>query len=199
MAQYFVALGICFLLAGCSGGGGGGDGSASTATTTSPGSGQVVVAPAAKAPLIHVGICDVSSGPSGGMAGTGSASLEPAVCPFSQAFAGNLSGLTAALVEAVWVPGATVTGAGLIIQSDQCNQSTSIDASGVHQGMCDHGTAAGSSPLSLLLTAEVLEVAGGDDLAASLIPDGVSTSQAFTVYVSLFAGLVPSGYTAIPA
>jgi hypothetical protein len=151
-------------------------------------------------PAVYTGVCQATGGISYGIPGFGG-NGQPAVCPFSQAKSGDLSGLRAAVVEVVWTPGATVTGAQLIIQSDSCWQGMAIGASGtLEQGMCDEGNVQGTSgPLRVDLDGDAIQRRGNDNLTAMVLAHGVTAGQAFTIYVTLFEGVAPSGFSAIPA
>lgn len=179
------------LLAGCSGGDPTPSASVGSATVTTP-----APPPPPLPPAILVGVCETTSGLSYGLMGLTYNSLQPAQCPLSVAKGGDLAGLQSGLIEVVWTPGATVTGAGMILESDQCRSRTNVGVDGVQQEQCNHGLTNGPSPLVLNVPFEVLN-SGMQNLTVSVLPEGASASQAFTVYVSLFEGIAPPGYTAI--
>jgi hypothetical protein len=147
---------------------------------------------------VYAGVCESTSGISYGALGLTYNSLQPAMCPFSSAREGDLSALSGALIEVVWIPSATVTGGGMILESDHCKSRGYVDAGGYHQETCNWGTAHGTSPLRFEVSKDVLDAAGNDNLTVLALPEGASTSQAFTIYVTLFEAAIPSGFTAIP-
>jgi len=182
------------VLAGCSS-----PPAAEPAPTSTSASLSSAPAPTPALPAVFVGHCDVSSGIAYGT-GPAVGSSQPASCPFSAAGAGDFLNFTAAVVEAVWSPGASVTGADLIVQSDTCYSSIGADSSGVHDSQCNIGTAQGStSPLRIEIAADLLRQYARTNMTAEAIPQGVSTAQPFTIYITLFEGPMPAGYSAIPA
>jgi hypothetical protein len=189
------ALVAALLLAGCSGS----DPAPSAAVV--PASATTSAAPVAPPPpAIVTGACEATSGLSYGALGLTYNSLEPAECPFATAQAGDLSGFAAALIEVVWTPAnAAMTGAGLLVESDTCHSRATVDASGYHQEQCNHGLArSATSPMVLALGSDVLAAAGAHNLTVTVLPEGASASQAFTIHVTLFEAVPPPGYTAVP-
>jgi hypothetical protein len=159
-----------------------------------------VAPPAMHLFTIHSGRCEATSQLSFGVPQLTENSLGDAECPFSSALPGDLSAFKVGLVEAVWVPGPSVTGAEIFVQSDHCKSEGSIDASGYHQTQCSYGQAfSATSPLRFEIVQETFGQGGADNLTANLLPTGASTSQAFNIYVTLFEGPVPEGYSAIGA
>jgi hypothetical protein len=131
-----------------------------------------------------------------GVGGSG----EPAECPFAAALEGDLSALRGAVVEIVWTPGPTMTGAQLLIQSDSCWQGTRLGAAGPESSACDQGNLQGTtSPLRFEVTQADLAEYGRDNLTAMVLAHGATASQAFTFYVTLFEATPPAGFTAMPA
>jgi len=157
-------------------------------------------APAPRLPAVYHGTCEVSSGVSYGAAGTGG-TAQPAYCPFRSALSGDLSNLSAALVEVVWLPSSpTVTGATALVQSDHCHASVGVDSGGVHDEQCNEGATQGSTgPLRIEVPRELLGEYGNDNMTVEAFAQGASTGQAFTIYVTLFEAAMPDGYTAVPA
>ncbi len=193
-ARWACALAL-LLLAGCSG-----SPPAPQAGSAAPTFTQSTVPPPPPPPQVFVGVCEVTAGVSYGALGLTYNSIAPASCPFSQAKPGDLSNLSAAILEVVWTPAApSTTGAGLIVESDNCQSRFEVDASGPHQEQCNWGTAHGAaSPLVVRLDQPVFGAAGDQNLTVLVLPEGVTVSQPFTVYVSLFEAQPPDGYTAIP-
>lgn len=162
---------------------------------------QSTLPPPTPPPQVFVGICEVTAGVSYGALGLTYNSMQPGACPFSAAREGDLSDLTAGLIEVVWAPASpTTTGAGLLVESDDCRSRFSIDASGPHQESCSWGTArAEQSPLSFLVEQPAFGAAGDQNLTVLVLPEGLTLSQPMTIYVSLFEAAPADGYTAIPA
>lgn len=167
---------------------------ASSSSTTA------MVPPPPKVPAVFVGSCQTSSGLSFGVAQVTESSLQAAQCAFAQAKPGDVSNLTASLVEVAWVPAPGVTGISFLLESDHCRSRGSIDTGGYHQENCNHGLATSStSPFRFEVPQDVLREAGNDNLTVTVAPTGASTSQAFSVYVTLFEAAMPEGYSAIAA
>jgi hypothetical protein len=168
----------------------------SAAALSSSGS-SAAPAPVPPPPAVYTGVCEDSAGISYGLPNVGG-SGEPAVCPFATALAGDLSVLQGAVIEVVWTPGPTMTGAQLLIQSDSCWQGTRLGASGPESKACDQGNLQGAtSPLRLEVAAVDLAEYGRDNLTAMVLAHGATTSQAFTIYVTLFEATPPPGFTAL--
>lgn len=186
---------VAALLSGCAGGA-----EEAAPTPTSSASASSSSAPAAPPPpAVFTGVCEDSTGVSYGAPGLGG-SGEPAVCPFAAALSGDLSLLQAAIVEVVWTPGTTMTGAQLLIQSDSCWQGTRLGTAGPESGTCDQGNVQGTaSPLRHEVAAADLAEYGRDNLTAMVLAHGANTAQAFTIYITLFEGTPPAGFTAVPA
>ena len=191
-----LATALLVALAGCSEAGGGTDETSGfTAPTT-----MTPTAPAPPTlPQVFPAVCDTSTGLSYGAPSLGGGSAEPATCAFAEALAGDLTPLQGAVVEAVWAPGPTVLAGNLFLHSDTCRSGTTVDTGGLHQENCMIATVQGNSPLRLDLGPDVFAAYGADNLTAYVIFSGATTAQATTIYVTLFEGMVPPGYSAIPA
>lgn len=184
------------VLAGCTGGGDPGPEPTESSSSSHTLSSQP---PSPPPPAVHTAVCEDSSGISYGVPGIGG-SGQPATCPFARAFEGDLSAFQGAVVEVVWTPGPTTTGAQLLIQSDSCWQGTRLGASGPESGTCDQGNAQGTaSPLRLEVSQADLAAYGSDNLTAMVLSHGATTSQPYTIYVTLFEAMPPPGFTAVPA
>src|ERR1043165_2918143 len=182
-----------FLLAGCASAPPE-DPMASASATPSAGP----LPPAPHVPAVYVGSCSASSGVAFGVSGLTQSSLSDAVCPFAAAYPGDGRHFTAALGEATWTPQPGVTGAVVLVQSDHCKSEGHVDTGGYHSTNCNYGLASfTTSPARFVVAADKLAQGGNDNMTASLSPSGASTSQAFTIYVTLFEGPMPAGYSAL--
>lgn len=106
--------------------------------------------------------------------------------------AGNLSWANAAVLEATWTGQASQTGTDLWVELTDCVPE--IPPSGCSQGE----TTGSASPLRLDLGADDLRAMEGRDPLAMASGQGAVVDLVYTLYITLFPGAVPDGFTAVP-